>query len=127
MRTIVAGGPRTGKTTFADALGRTTGAPVRHTDNLVGKLDWSATSAEVATWLDQPGPWIVEGVAVGRALRKWLAAHPEGKPADLIYCGVAAKVARTPGQMAMAKGCITVWAEVLPLLEARGVQVLSLP
>jgi hypothetical protein len=127
MRILIAGGPRTGKTTFAAQLSDASGAPVRHTDDLVGKLDWSAASAEVATWFDEPGPWIVEGVAVGRALRKWLAAHPEGTPADTIYWALNAKVACTPGQISMAKGCLTVWTEVLPQLTARGVQVLRVP
>jgi hypothetical protein len=127
MRVLIAGGPRTGKTTLAEQLAAVSGAPVRHTDDLVGKLDWSAASSEVAGWIEAPGPWIVEGVAVGRALRKWFAAHPEGAPADLIYWCLAPKVARSRGQITMAKGCLTVWGDIQPLLRARGVEIRDIP
>jgi hypothetical protein len=126
LRTVVAGGPRTGKTTRADELAAATGAPVRHTDDVQG-LDWSAASLEVSTWFGAPGPWVIEGVAAGRALRKWLAAHPTGMPADRVYWTPSPLVPRTPGQEAMAKGCETVFREILPLLRARGVEVLPLP
>ena len=78
-RVVIAGGPRTGKTTHANKLGAESGARVRHTDDLIGRLEWSAASQEVSQWFDEPGPWIVEGVAVPRAVRKWLAAHPSKK------------------------------------------------
>ena len=120
MRIVVAGGPRSGKTTFADAIGARLGVPVRHTDAL-GQLDWSAASLEVATWFDAPGPWIVEGVTAVRALRKWLEANPFITPADRIFWARGTAVPRAPRQEAMAKGCETVWSEILPLLEARGV------
>lgn len=38
---------------------------------------WSDLSQWVAdTWLNNAGPWVIEGVAVYRALRKWHDAHP---------------------------------------------------
>ena len=40
-------------------------------DDLIDTHEWSAASAEVARWLDDEGPWIIEGVAMSRALRKW--------------------------------------------------------
>lgn len=125
-RIIVAGGPRTGKTTYARELALATRAPLRSTDDLIGQLSWSDASAEVARWLDEPGPWIIEGVAAVRALRKWFATHP-GAPADLVRWASVARVARTPAQEAMAKGCATVWREVLPELVRRGIRVLHLP
>lgn len=118
-RIVVAGGPRTGKTTYAGTL---TPHPL-HTDVLVGTVPWSGASEEVAEWFDRPGPWVVEGVAAVRALRKWLAAHPTGKPCDSVRWLAEPKVSRDRGQETMAKGCETIWAEVLPLLRKRGVTI----
>ena len=115
-RIVIAGGPRTGKTTLSKLVGAST---VRHTDD----LGWSEASAEVSTWFDVDGSWIVEGVAVPRALRKWLAANPDGKPCDVAYWLEEPHERLTPGQASMAKGCAKVWGEILPELEARGVDV----
>lgn len=138
---VVTGIPRAGKTTFANAMGGEGAADVLHTDDLIGvqldagPLDWSGVSAYVAErWL-AGGPLVeslgrlelralfVEGVAAVRALRKWLAAHPEGKPCDRVLWFGTPVVALTPGQASLAKGCRTVWAEVEPLLRARGVAI----
>jgi KaiC/GvpD/RAD55 family RecA-like ATPase len=118
-RIVICGGPRTGKTTLSTSLGI---ARVRHTDDVMD-LGWSEASAEVATWFDEPGPWVIEGVAVGRALRKWLAAN-EGKPCDVVYYldealeSLGGKV----GRATMAAGCWTVWKEIREALEDRGVE-----
>jgi len=124
MSTIcVTGGPRTGKTTFAERVEQRTGIPARHSDTLIQDLAWSDASAEVAKWFDEPGPWLIEGVAVVRALRKWLLAHPEGKPCDRVLFLVDPVVEQTPGQKAMAKGCATIWGGIVAELRARGVVV----
>jgi hypothetical protein len=44
-RLVIAGGPRTGKTTLAAELAGKTGAPVHHTDDLIGGFAWSDASA----------------------------------------------------------------------------------
>lgn len=120
MRIVIAGGPHVGKSTAADLLG----LPVRRTDDIIG-MGWSEASAEAATWFDAPGPWVVEGVATPRALRKWLAAHPHGKPCDRVYWLTTVRAPLTkPGQAAMAKGCATVWVEIEPELRRRGVEIL---
>lgn len=111
-RILIAGGPRTGKTTKANELGAQFSIPVRHTDDLIATHDWSAASAEVATWMSEVGAWIIEGVAVGRALRKWYAANPEGDPFTEVYYLTGAFEPLSKGQTSMAKGCDTVWAEV---------------
>lgn len=111
-RILVAGGPRVGKTWVADRIGAELGIPVRHTDDLIGTHGWSEASEEVARWMDEPGPWVIEGVAVVRAVRKWLRAHPEGRPADLIYLGWRARVPTTTKQDAMGDGVATVWDEI---------------
>ena len=86
---------------------------------------WSAGSALASTWLDEPGPWICENVAMARALRKWLKRNPTGKPADLVVNLTLPVEPRTPGQDGMAVGCETVMREILPELRRRGVTVLQ--
>lgn len=145
MRIIIAGGPRTGKTILAKMIG----LPVKPADSLINiyglairylpgiffriksiysliTRGWSEASLEASRWFDDPGPWIVEGVAAGRALRKWMESHPSGKPCDLVVYLAHPKISRTPGQDAMAKGCDTVWKEINPHLERRGVKVETL-
>lgn len=121
-RICIAGGPRTGKTTRANASAGIAG-PVRHTDSLILSHAWSAASAVVATWFDEPGPWIIEGVAVPRALRKWLEAHRTGRPCDVVLYLETPKVSLTAGQITMAKGVASVWREVSSALAARGVHL----
>ena len=116
LRVVIAGGPRTGKTTLAASLG----LPVLHTDDLIS-LGWVAAGAAAAKWIDQPGPWIIEGVTAPRALRRWLKRH-EGKPCDLIVFLARAEIPRTRGQEAMAKGCAKIFAEIAPILAERGVR-----
>ena len=136
-RVVITGGPRTGKTTLATHLSvgggtasfedvdRDTavdGARVRHTDDLIGKLEWSEASAEVSRWFDEPGPWIIEGVAVSRALRKWREAHPgEPPPVDRVIYLETPHVALTPRQDGMAKGVRRVHDEIAGWLEQHGV------
>lgn len=96
------------------------------TDDLIETHDWSEASAEVASWFDAPGPWVIEGVAVPRALRKWLAAHPEGKPCDVVHWLEQPRVVRTLKQDAMASACRTVMGELIAPLLSRGVK-LQLP
>ena len=67
----------------------------------------------------------MEGTVVPRALRKWLATHPEGKPVDvLLFRGEAFKTLN-PGQETMRKGVQSVLKEIFPELKRRGVKVIS--
>lgn len=120
-RIVIAGGPKTGKTTLADHLSGL--GPIRATDDLIG-LGWSQASLAASQWLDNPGPWIVEGVATVRALRKWLSRNPQGKPCDLIAYLETAHVALIPGQLSMQKGVATVWRRIYADVAARGVRIL---
>lgn len=120
MRTVICGGPRTGKTTLAASLP----GPIKHTDDLILDHDWSAASEAASSWFDEPGPWLVEGVTAVRALRKWLAAHPgHDKPCDLVIWLYRQHELLTKGQATMAKGCLTVWREIEPELNKRLVRV----
>jgi hypothetical protein len=135
-RIVIAGGPLCGKSTRAHELG----GVVLHADprsldrskavcgprcqHLREGLDWSSASAEVAAWFNAPGPWVIEGVACARALRKWLATHPIGKPCDQVVLLTKPFVQLMAQQTAMAKGCETVWREISGTLRMRGVEIL---
>lgn len=93
-------------------------------DDLIG-LGWSEASLVASTWFDNPGPWIAEGVAMPRALRKWLARNPEGVPCDAALWLTKPIEPRVRGQHVMALGCATVWSEISETLRSRGVQVLE--
>ncbi len=119
MNTVIVGGPKTGKSRLADSLGKT----VRHTDDLIGELDWSELSEHVSHWFDEPGEWVIEGVATVRAIRKWLAREPGPFPAEIMLLTEAA-VPRTPRQEAMAKGVETVWNQIKAELVERDTTIL---
>lgn len=116
-RIVICGGPRTGKTTLANRLADEAGDPtsimVGHADDLI-PLGWSEASQRIADeWLTHPGPWILEGVAMVRALRKWRESHPgEPPPCDEVRRLEYRFVDLTPGQIAMTKGERTVWNEI---------------
>ncbi len=118
MNTVIVGGPKTGKTTLADSLGKT----VRRTDALIGHLEWSELSEQVSHWFDEPGEWVIEGVATVRAIRKWLARDTGPFPAEIILLTEPA-VPRTPRQEAMAKGVETVWNQIKGELVERGTSI----
>lgn len=118
-RICIIGGPRTGKTTLASTLDN-----VLHTDDLIGQFDWSGVSEFVASdWLARSGPWVIEGVAVVRALRKWLSANAAGMPCERVFVLSEPLEELSKGQAAMSKGHEKIWQEVRPLLLARGVAV----
>lgn len=121
LRVCITGSPRAGKTSAADKMASEHGLTARHTDHTI-PLGWSAASAEIATWFEAPGPWICEGVAIPRALRKWLAAHPEGMPCDVIFLLDRPREELSRGQETMRKGIATVWAEIRNELARRGVE-----
>lgn len=117
----IAGVPRAGKTTRGKTIALGVGE-LRSTDNLKG-IGWSEESALAAAMFDEPQAFVMEGMVVPRALRKWLASHPEGKPCDeLIWLGKP-QVETSKGQDAMGKGAETVMREILPELRRRGVTV----
>lgn len=117
MRTIITGGSRTGKTTLALTLP----GVVYHTDTLVDR-PWSEQSDEVVRWLARPGPWVIDGCAATRALRKFLQAF-DGHPCDRIIRLTSPVVARTPGQETLSKGERKIWGEIAPELVRRGVLI----
>lgn len=127
------GGPRVGKSTVGERIAED-GRRYHHGEELKDRPEWAGLTkvekwskgSEIASgWFDEPGPWICENVATARALRKWLAAHPTGTPADLIVVLRMPVDQRVKGQEAMAVGVETVWQQVEPELRRRGVKILQ--
>lgn len=129
-RVILIGGPMRGKSTHARRLAAELGIPCYCTDTRAqdrAPVDgvtylpeehrgWSDASKFVAEhWLAQPGPWVLEGVAAARALRKWLDANPGAPPPcdQIIHFADAYPGATlTKGQATMAAGVRTVWGAI---------------
>jgi hypothetical protein len=123
MRIAIAGVPRAGKSSFALQLERATGYPVVHADDFVA-LGWSEASDEVARRLYTPGPYILEGVAVTRGLRKALDIGPD-RPCDRVHWFGDAREAHSRGQASMATADRKRFSEMRAELERRGVQVID--
>jgi leucyl-tRNA synthetase len=79
---------------------------------------------EIDVAVDAPRE-VIEGVALVRALRKWLERNAAGKPCDRVIVLRTPKVELTPGQAAMAKGHEKIWREVEPQLRKRGVEIVE--
>lgn len=117
-RIAIAGCPKSGKTTYADTLD----GVVMHTDDVM-HLGWSEASEEVSQWFDDDEVAVIEGVAVLRALRKWLARNPEGKPIDKLLYFYEPFVELTPRQAGMMKSDEKAWDDIIDDLLRRGVVV----
>jgi len=125
MRIVICGGPKTGKTTMSEEMETDTGTiPAKHTDDLQ-HLDWSDASKVASYWLDNPGPWVIEGVAAVRALRKWLARNPTGKPCDRVVLLTHTWGPLTAGQETMTKGHATIWNGIRQELLNRDVDLVA--
>lgn len=119
MRTVVTGIPRSGKSTFAGRLAEEHDVAVWHCDDVV-HLGWSESSALVATWLSRPGPWVIDGCAAARALRKWMRAHPgDAPPVDRVIVMTEPMIELSDAQARMGKGVLTVLNELSGWLKHR--------
>ncbi len=118
MKVAIIGSPKSGKTTFSSSFS----GDVKHTDELI-LLGWSEASEKVSFWFDE-NVNVIEGVAVPRALRKWLERNKTGKPVDKIIILTNAPFCElSKGQATMAKGIVTVWKEIVGELLLRGVEI----
>lgn len=121
-RIAITGSPKSGKTPYANRLAERNGVSVIHTDDYI-PMGWSEASAHAADVMGKPTTFITEGVAVPRALRKMLEAHPDRKPVDeVVIIERRGAHTLTKEQAAMGKGVATVLAEIRPKLEALGVE-----
>lgn len=125
MNYLIIGGPRTGKSTKASSLSEQSGVQIKHCDELVKKFpEWSMVSEAVCDWISEPGPWIIEGVAGVRGLRKWLE-RKTGKLSDLTVVWMSEpKVQQTSAQKSMHKGAQTIFDQIKPELLRRGAQII---
>jgi hypothetical protein len=123
-RVLIIGGPGCGKSTFASNMGvpHYCGDPrslVKRTlpnvNYLPEGLDWSFSSTYIAkNWFPLNGPWVIEGVSVVRALRKWAEVMPNTNPADKIIYFINPHLSfqRSTGQDSMEKAIATVWSDI---------------
>ncbi len=123
MKILITGAVEGGKVHAAKRSDVTNELPLKRTDDLIGKMDWSAESEEVAKWLDEPGDFILEGATVIRALRKWLAGHPTGKPCDKVILLTVSIGELSKGQVSSSKAQATMWGQIEAELKARGVEI----
>jgi hypothetical protein len=130
MKLAIIGGPFSGKSTLAQSYG----VKVFCTDpvSLVREkidgvtylpegLEWEAQSHYICEhWLSMPGDWVIEGVGVVRALRKWINYYDSVPPCyQLIYIkGHHPKATGlTSGHVAMSKSIESIWNEISPVYE----------
>ncbi len=114
MITMITGWPKTGKTTTADNWPGT--ATVIHTDDYID-LGWSEASLAVCQDLEKhhaqgTSDLVIEGVAVPRVLRKFIARNPGKRPCDRLIILGTPHEALSAGQEGMGKGHDTVLAGI---------------
>jgi energy-coupling factor transporter ATP-binding protein EcfA2 len=117
VRVVITGHPHSGKSTLAEAFG----SIVKHTDDLIETHQWSEQSETASYWLDISVPYVLEGCAMPRALRKWKARHPGAAPPMDVFIYLERPGDPTP----QAKGIETVMRDLWPWLRESGILILT--
>ncbi len=115
---LIIGGPKGGKTTHARKLSQEHGIPIEHFDYHIGKYQWSELSDKISDWLSEPGPWIMEGVAGVRGLRKWLRKNKREPDFEIIVLNKP-HIKLSPGQDRMHKNHTKILNEVMDEIDRR--------
>jgi energy-coupling factor transporter ATP-binding protein EcfA2 len=116
MRVVITGHPHSGKTTLAEAFS----SIVKHTDDLIESHEWSSQSEAASYWFDISVPFVLEGCAIPRALRKWKLRHPGSAPPMDVFIYLE-RERLTP----QAKGIETVMRDLWPWLTESGIMILT--
>lgn len=119
-RIIIAGGPRSGKTTLSETY---KDVIVHHTDDLIEMFEWSEASDRVAELIAAPGPWVIEGTIAVRGLRKFIVKYPNVKPCEKVIFRAESYVELTSQQKNMANGCWTIFTGIAKQLGDLGVEI----
>ena len=121
-RIAIIGGAKTGKTYYSETI--TTGDQLIHADDSMG-LSWSDHSEFISHVFDlENSDYVVEGLVVVRALRKWLKNNPKGQPCDLVvYLEKPRVLDLSSGQKASIKAVETIFKGIEEELINRGVLI----
>ncbi len=122
---LIMGVPRAGKSTLSADMASQLDIPLKHIDEWAKTLPWSETSDRVAEKLESEGPWIMEGVAGIRGLRKWLERNPGKRPDFTIVWLPEPAIKLTAAQDNMRNGTLTIFRQIEQELLSRGVIILS--
>lgn len=121
MRIAITGWADSGKTQLAAELCLAHPASlVFHTDDYIDRDDYHACSETVSHLFDETGPWIIEGIKVPNALRKWVERNKWGAPppVDKLIVLRGTWLEPTNHLRAQGRGHDTVLKGLLPWLES---------
>jgi len=121
-RTLIAGVPQSGKTTYA--LKEFPESIITHTDDLLATVTvWSERSEKIVELMDKERQFCIEGCDAVRGLRKFMVRNPGKKPVDHVIWFGAPKVELSNKQAAFGRGCKKIFDELMPDLHTLGVLV----
>lgn len=123
VKIIIAGLPLTNQLALAKQLSEKYDVPIKSTDSLIDR-NWSEASEQVAHWINEDGPYIIEGSVVFRGLRKFLKLYPEKRMDDIsIALLTHTDSLYSTKQLAFAKAQRTIWEQIAMELRDRGVKI----
>lgn len=118
---ILAGGPKSGKSTLGRKLSAELGIPLVSTDDYI-ECGWSEAPHEIILKIKDMPSYILEGVNSGRTIRKMAEKDMKLDFDRVIYLDEP-RIELNKGQAALRKGCVTVWQDVRKLLDEAGIDV----
>lgn len=123
-RVILAGVPRSGKTSHAARAGERFGRKVFwESQTFEGTRDEQAV--EIARQIDSSGDWILEGCSAVLGLRQWLADNPHKQLDAVVYFFGKPVQKHSKGHERQSKAIHTVWAQIKSELQYRGATVIE--